>query len=94
MSIGALSQALATEPEHPASTTAPGQASSQPQAAATAADQQASSAKAPDALFKIGVCQLDKKQKDEARASWQKVVADYPNSSAANLAKARLDQLK
>ena len=49
MSIGALSQALATEPEHPASTTAPAQASSQPEAAATAADQQASSANAPGA---------------------------------------------
>jgi hypothetical protein len=50
MSIGALSQALATEPEHPASTSpASAQASSQPQAAATPADQQPSSAKAPTA---------------------------------------------
>jgi hypothetical protein len=47
MSIGALSQALATEPEHPASTTpSQAQTSSQPAAAATPADQQPSGAKA------------------------------------------------
>lgn len=48
------------------------------------------SAKAPDALFKVGVCQADQKQPGEARASWEKVIAKYPQSPAAALARERL----
>lgn len=50
------------------------------------------SPKAPDALLKVGSVQLEQKQKDEARATWQKVIADYPGTNAANLARQRLEQ--
>jgi len=52
------------------------------------------SAKMPDALLKIGMAQAEKKQVAEAKATLQKVIADYPTSNAASLAKTRLDQLK
>lgn len=52
------------------------------------------SAKAPDALLKSGMALLEKKQKAEARATLQKVVAEYPDSNAATVAKQRLEQIK
>lgn len=53
-----------------------------------------SSPKVPDALLKVGMAQAEKKQLAEARATLQKVVSEYPNTNAASLAKARLEQLK
>ena len=52
------------------------------------------SAKAPDALLKTGMALLEKKQKAEAKAALQKVVADYPDSNAANVARQRLEQIQ
>ncbi len=52
------------------------------------------SAKAPDALLKSGLCYQQMGQPDAARERLQKVIDNHPNSSAAALAKARLEQLK
>jgi tol-pal system protein YbgF len=50
------------------------------------------SPKAPDALLKLAAAQSESRQKDQARASLQRLVRDYPNSNAANLARQRLAQ--
>jgi tol-pal system protein YbgF len=50
------------------------------------------SPKAPDALFDLAVSQGENRQKDQARATLQRVVRDYPTSNAANLARQRLAQ--
>lgn len=52
------------------------------------------SPKVPDAMLKSGMAQLEKKQKAEARATLQKLVAEHPDSSAANVARQRLEQIK
>lgn len=52
------------------------------------------SPKAPDALLKAGLAQLEQKQAAEGRATLERVVARYPNTNAANLARQRLEQLK
>lgn len=53
-----------------------------------------SSGKAPDAMLKTGMALLEKKQKAEASAMLQKVVAEHPDSNAANVARQRLEQIK
>ncbi len=50
------------------------------------------SPKVPDALFKSGLTQVELKQVDQAKASWRRVMKDYPNSNAAGLARQRLTQ--
>jgi tol-pal system protein YbgF len=45
------------------------------------------SAKASDALLKIGLCQRNLRDEAQARQTWQRVVRDFPQSEAA--AKAR-----
>ena len=50
------------------------------------------SPKVPDAIFKSGLSQLELKQTAEAKASWRRVMKDYPNSNAAGLARQRLAQ--
>jgi len=50
------------------------------------------SPKVPDALFKSGLTQAELKQTDQAKASWRRVMKDYPNSNAAGLARQRLAQ--
>lgn len=50
------------------------------------------SPKVPDALFKSGLTQVELKQVDQAKASWRRVIKDYPNSNAAGLARQRLTQ--
>lgn len=50
------------------------------------------SPKVPDALFKSGLTQMELKQTDQAKASWRRVMKDYPNSNAAGLARQRLSQ--
>lgn len=54
------------------------------------------SPKVPDALLKTGIIQQEQSppKKDQARAAYQRVLKDYPNSQAATLARSRLDQLK
>jgi len=52
------------------------------------------SQKVPEALMKVGLCQLQQKQTDQGKATLQKVISAYPASNAANLAKQRLDSLK
>ena len=50
------------------------------------------SPKVPDALFKSGLTQVELQQPDQAKASWRRVMKDYPNSNAAGLARQRLTQ--
>ncbi len=50
------------------------------------------SPKAPDAMLKIGLAQLELKQDAAAKGTLQKLVADYPNTNAARLAQQRLEQ--
>ena len=52
------------------------------------------SQKVPEALLKVGLCQIQQKQTDQGKATLQKVIQSYPASNAANLAKQRLESLK
>jgi tol-pal system protein YbgF len=52
------------------------------------------SEKAPDALLKVGYCQLELKQLPQARATLTMVGSKYPGSKAASLAQERLRQIK
>lgn len=52
-----------------------------------------SSPKMADGLYKLGLCQAELKRTPEAKASLQRVLRDFPNTNAANLAKQKLDQL-
>lgn len=60
----------------------------------TVLDKFGNSPKVPDAMLKVGLCQIELKQNDQATATLQKVIKTYPAANAANLAKQRLDQLK
>ncbi|TXI83292.1 MAG: tol-pal system protein YbgF [Cupriavidus sp.] len=60
----------------------------------TVLDKFGTSPKVPDAMLKVGLCQIELKQNDQATATLQKVIKTYPAANAANLAKQRLDQLK
>ena len=48
------------------------------------------SAKAGDALLKIGYCQLNLRDTPRARATWQRVVREFPKSEAAGKARTLL----
>lgn len=50
--------------------------------------------KAPDALLKVGYCQLELKQLPQAKGTLSMVVSKYPGSKAAGLAQERLRQIK
>jgi tol-pal system protein YbgF len=52
-----------------------------------------SSPKMPDALLKLGLCQIELKRPADARTSLQRVIREFPSSNAANLAKQKLEQL-
>jgi len=52
------------------------------------------SPKVPDATLKLGVVYLDQKKNADGKAMLRKVLQDYPNSNAAALARARLDQIR
>jgi tol-pal system protein YbgF len=58
----------------------------------TVPDRFPTSPKAADALLKMALALGESRQKDQARATLQRVVRDYPNSNAANLARQRLAQ--
>ncbi len=50
--------------------------------------------KAPDALLKIGYCQYEMRQWDQAEATLNQVLQKYPNTTYASLAQGRLRALK
>jgi tol-pal system protein YbgF len=50
-------------------------------------------AKMPDALLKIGYCQIELGDKVAARTSLQQVMKQFPDTTAARLASQRLEQL-
>jgi tol-pal system protein YbgF len=52
------------------------------------------SPKVPDSLLETGIIQQEQKKNDQARAAYQRVLKEYPNSQAATLAATRLGQLK
>lgn len=52
------------------------------------------SEKVPDALLKLGIIAADQSNYQEAKEKWQTLVRKYPNSSAARIAKVRLEQLQ
>jgi tol-pal system protein YbgF len=51
------------------------------------------SAKMPDALLKIGYCQHELGDLDSARATLQRVMRQFPDTTAARLAAQRLDRI-
>ena len=52
------------------------------------------SQKAPDALLKVGYCQYEMKQWDQAESTLNQVVQKYPDTTVARLAQGRLRALK
>lgn len=52
------------------------------------------SPKVPDALLKTGIIQQDAGKNEQARMAFARVLKEFPNSSAAALAKKRLAQLR
>lgn len=51
------------------------------------------SQKASEAFYKIGLIMQEKGQKDNAKAIYQQVVKQYPNSAGAKLAQKQLAAL-
>jgi tol-pal system protein YbgF len=51
------------------------------------------SAKLPDALLKVGYCQIELGDRDAARTSLQEVMRQFPDTTAARLASQRLTNL-
>ena len=60
----------------------------------TVLDKFSSSPKAPDAMLKVGLSQIELKQVDQGKATLEKVIKTFPNANAANLAKQRLQSIK
>jgi tol-pal system protein YbgF len=52
------------------------------------------SEKAPDAMLKVGYCQLELKQMRAAKTTLSAVAAKYPGSKAASLAQERLQRIR
>lgn len=59
----------------------------------TVVNQFSDSSKVPSALYKIGLIKAAHNHSDNAKATWQRVVDQYPNSDAAGLAKKKLQSL-
>lgn len=53
-----------------------------------------SSPKVPDALLKTGIIQQEQKKNDAAKAAYNRVIKEFPNSSAAIQARTRIAQLR
>lgn len=53
-----------------------------------------SSPKVPDALLKTGIIQQEQKKNDAAKAAYNRVIKEFPNSSAAIQARTRVAQLR
>ncbi len=49
--------------------------------------------KSSEAMFKVGVIMQDKGQSDKAKAVYQQVIKQYPNTDAAKQAQKRLSAL-
>lgn len=56
-------------------------------------EQYPQSAKLPDALLKVGYCQIELGDRNAARTSLQEVMRQFPDTTAARLASQRLDRL-
>jgi tol-pal system protein YbgF len=52
------------------------------------------SSKAPDALLKLGYCQYELRQWDEAEATLNRVMQQYPDTTVARLAQGRLRAMR
>ncbi len=61
---------------------------------ATVVKQYPGSPKTSDAMLKVGYIYFDQKDWTQARAELNKVIATYPNTTSAQLATARLQQIK
>jgi tol-pal system protein YbgF len=57
-------------------------------------EQYPQSAKLPDALLKVGYCQIELGDNNAARTSLQEVMRQYPDTTAARLASQRLSSLR
>jgi tol-pal system protein YbgF len=57
-------------------------------------EQYPQSAKLPDALLKVGYCQIELGDSSAARSSLQEVMRQFPDTTAARLASQRLGQLR
>jgi tol-pal system protein YbgF len=57
-------------------------------------EQHPQSAKVPDALLKVGYCQIELGDRAAARTSLQEVMRQFPDTTAARLASQRLDRLQ
>jgi tol-pal system protein YbgF len=57
-------------------------------------EQYPQSAKLPDALLKVGYCQIELGDRNAARASLQEVMRQFPDTTAARLASQRLSSLR
>lgn len=57
-------------------------------------DRSADPGKAPDALLKKGLCEIELRRPEAARASFEAVIARYPDSESARQARAQLDALR
>lgn len=53
-----------------------------------------SSPKVPDALLKTGIIQQEQKKNEAAKAAYNRVIKEFPNSSAAIQARTRVAQLR
>ncbi|MEQ9736848.1 MAG: tetratricopeptide repeat protein, partial [Algiphilus sp.] len=56
-------------------------------------EQHPNSRRTPDALLKAGFSYEELNRNDKAREMFQRIVNEYPDASAANLAKQRLERL-
>jgi TolA-binding protein len=50
-------------------------------------------AKMPDAMLKVGYCQIELGHRDAARTALQQVMRQFPDTTAARLASQRLERL-
>lgn len=64
------------------------------EAFAAVGDRSADPGKAPDALLKKGLCEIELRRPEAARASFEAVIARYPDSASATQARAQLDALR
>jgi len=64
------------------------------QAYRTVLEKFSASPKVPDALLKTGIILQDQKKTDQARTAYQRIVREFPNSTAASQARNRLTQLR
>lgn len=64
------------------------------EAFAAVGDRSADPGKAPDALLKKGLCEIELRRVEAARASFEAVIARYPDSDSARQARSQLDALR